>query len=240
MKRIDELEKNAFVDGELSPDQQAELLEALRDDPTLAREICGLQNIKARIKLAYEQPPQPVAAAARRGYDGWRSLAAGLALLGLGMLGGWLLHPQPAAQDRFVMLDADGRGQAPAQADSRETRIVFHLTNPDQTTAGELLDDVEDMLAAYRADSTPLRVEIVSHGEGLGLLRASLSQHRRRISSLAGEYSNLTFVACQNTMTRLQVEKGIEVRLLPEAEVTDSGVSHVVRRQREGWTYIRV
>jgi len=36
------------------------------------------------------------------------------------------------------------------------------------------------------------------------------------------------------------VERGIEVKLIPDAEVIDSGVSHVVKRQREGWSYIRV
>lgn len=33
MKSHDELELNAFVDGELSTDQQAEILEAMRADP---------------------------------------------------------------------------------------------------------------------------------------------------------------------------------------------------------------
>jgi intracellular sulfur oxidation DsrE/DsrF family protein len=41
-------------------------------------------------------------------------------------------------------------------------------------------------------------------------------------------------------MDRLRVEQGIEVRLIPDAEVIDSGVDHVVTRQKEGWSYIRV
>ncbi len=58
--------------------------------------------------------------------------------------------------------------------------------------------------------------------------------------ALASNYDNLAFVACQNTINRLRVEKGLEVTLVPEAEVIDSGVSHVVKRQMEGWSYIRV
>jgi len=243
MKSSDELELNAYVDGELSADQQAELLEAMRDDAELARQACELGQLKAQLRLAYAYPPKPQQRVTAKVKASWRAIAASAALLAVGLLSGWLLHGSSPEwrtdANRFVVLDPDGRGQQPAVAGD-ETRIVFHLTNPDQIVAGELLDEVEGMLAAYEADGRPLRVEIVSHSEGLGLLRERLSQHKERIHRLAGQYENLTFVACQNTMDRLRVEQGIEVKLLPDAEVTDSGVSHVVKRQKEGWSYIRV
>ena len=148
--------------------------------------------------------------------------------------------PDDVERNRFVVLDADGRGQTPATAANDETRIVFHLTNADPLVAAELLDEVEGMLAAYQADHRPLRVEVVSHSEGLDLLRESLSGHKERIHQLAVRFPNLAFVACKNTIDRLRVERGIEVKLIPDAEVIDSGVSHVVKRQKEGWSYIRV
>jgi len=110
----------------------------------------------------------------------------------------------------------------------------------DPMVAGELLDEVETMLHAYQADDRPLRVEVVSHADGLELLRQSLTVHESRIHELAEAYDNLTFVACKNTIDRLRVNHGIEVQLVPDAEVTDSGVSHVVKRQQQGWSYIRV
>lgn len=243
MKPSDELELNAFVDGELSPDQQAELLAAMRGDPELARRACELNQMKAQLRLAYADPPGPGRRPGRLGRGNWPAIAAGVALLGFGMLSGWLLHdslPGDGAAQRFVVLDPDGRGQAPAVAAEQETRIVFHLTSADQDVAGELLDEVEGMLLAYRAEGRPLRVEVVSHSDGLDLLREQLSRHKGRITQLAQHYANLTFVACRNTMQRLQVEQGIEVQLIPAAEVIDSGVSHVVKRQKEGWSYIRV
>ncbi len=244
MRSENDLELNAFVDGELSPDQQAELLEAMRVDPDLARQACELGQLKAQLRLAYAEPPQPPRQSAPRVRASWQAIAAGLVLLALGIVSGWVLHahaPGLGTQgERFVVLDPDGRGQAPAVAGEGETRIVFHLTNPNQAVAGELLDEVEAMLTAYQTDGRPLRVEVVSHSEGLDLLRERLSQHKTRIHQLAGQFSNLTFVACQNTINRLKVERGIEVRLVPDAEIIDSGVSHVVKRQKEGWSYIRV
>jgi len=242
MRSEDDLELNAFVDGELSTDQQAELLEAMRSDPELARQACELGQLKAQVRLAYLEPPEPRRHGVAKVRGSWQAIAAGLVMLAVGVISGWGLHANmPGVQgERFVLLDPEGRGQAPAAASDGETRIVFHLTDPDQTVAGELLDDVEAVLAAYQADGRPLRVEVVSHSEGLNLLRERLSQHQEQIHRLAGQYANLTFVACQNTIDRLRVEQGVEVRLIPDAEVIDSGVSHVVKRQKEGWSYIRV
>ena len=243
MKSSDEFELNAFIDGELSTDQAAEMLEAMRADPELAREACELGQLKAQLRLAYAEPPPPRRRVAAKVKASWPAIAASLAMLAFGLVGGWLLHasaPGLAADaNRLVVLDPEGRGQAPAAAEDRNTRIVFHLTNADQAVAGQLLDDVEGMLQAYAADGRPLRVEVVSHSDGLDLLREGLTRHKERIHRLAGQYENLTFVACKNTMDRLRVERGIEVRLIPDAEVIDSGVNHVVKRQREGWSYIR-
>lgn len=242
MTRDDEIEINAFVDGELSADQQTELLEAMRVDPEVARHACELGQMKAQLRLAYANPPQQRRQPGKKASGPWPALVAAVALLSIGVASGWLLHANTlrgdAAASRIVLLDPQGRGQA--AAGEGETRIVFHLTHADQAVAGELLDEVETMLLAYQSEGQPLRVEVVSHSDGLGLLRERLTQHKARIRQLARRFSNLTFVACQNTIDRLRVEQGIEVRLIPDAEVIDSGVSHVVNRQREGWSYIRV
>lgn len=239
MTSSDEQLINAYVDGELKPDEQAKVLERLQNDPMFARRVCELEKLKKQIALAYAAPPQHHRYREHRAGHSHRSWAAALLMLAIGGIAGWIAHAPPPT-DRLVVLDPSGRGQAPATADSPETRIVFHLNNPDQSAAGELLDEVERMLLAYQMDKRSLRVEIVSHGEGLALLRERLSMHKPQVRDLARRFENLTFVACLNTMERLRVENGIEVKLVPEAEITRSGVSHVVRRQREGWSYIRV
>ncbi len=239
MNRHDEIDLNAYVDGELTPDENLALLDALQQDPELAKEACQLNNLKAQVQLAYASPPGLNTCQRPRRRSAWTAVAAGLLIAAAGGAGGWLAGSPTAQQDRLVVLDPDGRGQAPAAADSEETRIVFHLTTPDQAAAAELLDDVEQMLQAYEADGKPLRVEIVSNGEGLDLLRDRLSHYKGRIHQLAERYQNLTFVACKNTIDRLKVQQGIEVNIVPDAEVIDSGVDYVVKRQQEGWIYIR-
>ncbi len=240
MSSKDEIDINAYVDGELTPEERLEVLAVLRKDPDVAREVCELNNLKSQLELAYAHPPGLGERSKVRRRSTWLTLAASILTLSIGATGGWIAGHNDSAADRLVLLDPAGRGQAPATAASDETRIVFHITTPDQLAAGELLDEVENMLQAYQHEGRNLRVEFVSNGEGLGFLRQGLSQHQARIHQLAENYRNLTFVACQNTIDRLRVEQGIEINILPDARIIDSGVSHVVERQKEGWAYIRV
>lgn len=232
---------HAFVDGELAQSERAALLARANVDPELQATICGLTALKEQVRLAYQNPPPPDRAATGTPWcltSAWAATAAAAALL-LGLAGGWMLHETPVAQERLVLLDSEGRGAAPATADSPELRLVVHVASADQAKAGAVLDEVESLLEAYKRDGRPLRVEVVANGEGLNLLRAGFSDYAGRIHDLAHRYDNLTFVACKNTMDRLHAAYGIEVRLVPDAEVTESGVSRVVERQREGWGYVQ-
>ncbi len=243
MNGVDDTELNAFVDGELSPDQQAEMLALMQQDDEVSRRVCELSLLKAQVRVAYSQAPAPAKSESLGKRNRYAAIAASLMLAVASFVGGWLFDAGLGGRDggsRFVLLDPDGRGQAPVAAGDDSTRIVFHLTDPDQQVAGDMLEEVDRMLSAYAADGRPIRVEVVSHGEGLGLLRERLTEHKRRIEEMATQHANLTFVACQNTIDRLRVEHGIEVQLLPDAKRIESGVNHVVKRQKEGWAYIRV
>lgn len=237
---------NALIDGEFPPEEKAELLARLQRDEDLNKQACETRALKEQVRNAYRHmdPPTRQNVPQSRSNPGLAA-AAGLVLLIFGAVLGWGLRndtPVTGAggEERFALIDPDGLGQQVADPANGETRIVFHVTSPDLTTASELLDEVESLLGQYQRSDRLLRVEIVAHAEGLSLLQSNLSQHKRRISQLAGNFQNLTFVACRNTMDRVAVEKGYEVVLLPEAEVTESGVAHVVLRQRQGWAYIQV
>ena len=240
MSSKDDIEISAYVDGELTPEERLEVLAALQQDPKLAQEACELNNLKSQLQLAYANPPGLNARRDNRRSTSRLAVAASVLMLGVGLLGGWLVGNEHLPKDRLVLLDPEGRGQAPATANSEETRIVFHVTTPDQFAAAELLDDVEQMLDTYKQEGKPLRVEIVSNGEGLDLLRESLSMFKERIHEMSQHYANLTFVACKNTIDRAKVQHGVDVHILPDAKIINSGVDYVVKRQKEGWIYIRV
>ncbi|MCU7935794.1 MAG: hypothetical protein KZQ99_13075 [Candidatus Thiodiazotropha sp. (ex Dulcina madagascariensis)] len=245
MKHYSEEMLNALADDEYPVEQQVELLSRLQSDKAATDELCKLRSVKQLVKTAYQETPEPND---KRHWWNYRTnklplFAVASIMLAVAVsvfLTGQYLFQEPIENRRLAMLDPDGRGQQPALGESQETRIVLHLLDADMQVAGDLLDEIERLLAEHRTSGNSLRVEIVAHSEGLALLRQRLSTHKTRITRLANEYQNLAFVACLNTVRRLRVEQGIEVTLLPEASTTKSGVAHVVQRQMEGWAYIKV
>jgi hypothetical protein len=81
---------------------------------------------------------------------------------------------------------------------------------------------------------------VITNGGGLSLLMAGISPYAERIQRMQKEYHDLTFVACQNTIERIQQELGLQAKLLPGVVVIDSGVAQIMRRQHQGWAYIQV
>jgi intracellular sulfur oxidation DsrE/DsrF family protein len=231
---------NALLDNELDPKDRAQLLEQMQADKNLAGEFCELRMVKDALQVALNTVPVPERHQGKTSRHSWLTMAAGLLMFALGALvSGLVLQPQESSQ-RVTLIDPLGYGQAPAQAENREMRIVFHLTNPDILIAEELLNEVELVLNEYQEQHHPLRVEVVANNEGLSLFRKGMSVHSERIAKMSKSYPNLTFVACLNTINRLKVENGIEVVLVPTVKLTESGVNHVAVRQQEGWAYIRL
>ena len=152
-----------------------------------------------------------------------------------------------ASQQPAAMMPATGTAAIPAPAialnerlDNATTKVLIHLARDDSEELRQALDDIEGTLNYYRETGEHARVEVVVNGKGLELVRTDTSAFAGRILHLQREYDNLTFAACQNTIDRLAREQGITVRLLPGVITIDSGMAEIMRRQNQGWTYLRV
>lgn len=111
-------------------------------------------------------------------------------------------------------------------------RVVFEVTTEGESQWEAMLNNVENLQKAFGKES--VEIEVVAHGKGLGLLKKTNTGIKERIASIAS--SQVRFVACENTMRHMQVKKE---DLLPEGGTVDSGVAEVVRKQEEGWSYIK-
>lgn len=109
-------------------------------------------------------------------------------------------------------------------------RVVFQLddANPDKHEA--VLRNVRNTVADLGPDVSVL---VVAHGPGLGLLTGA-SGFADQLAGLVGQ--GVAFAACGNTMRRQEVP---ESALLPDVTVVSSGIGEVVRRQHDGWAYVR-
>jgi len=113
----------------------------------------------------------------------------------------------------------------------RDHQVVFELTSDEPKSWNALLNNVENVRAALPGT----RVEVVAHGPGLRLLtKAHNAEVAARMAALAAQ--EIVFAACLNTMKRMQVAPE---QLSPFAVPVDSGVAEVVRKQADGWAYVR-
>jgi intracellular sulfur oxidation DsrE/DsrF family protein len=227
---------NAFVDDELTPDEKAQVYARLSNNVALNGQVCELRKVRDLVKLAYKKVPMPhrgmagIAAVGRKYCS--NGLAAGLALI-IGGLGGWFLHQSSLApQDTAIAQVMPGADEL--------AKVLFHVSDGNEEHLKTVLDEVENLLQYYRKSNEKARVEVIANGGGLSLVMNGVSPFADRIKHMQKEYKNLTFIACQNTIDRVQQELGLTAKLLPGVVVIDSGVAQIMRRQHQGWAYLQV
>ncbi len=224
---------NSFVDRQLTSEERQEILHRLKRDRALSERVCELQHLKEMTRLAYDDiPPSRLPRRPIEGPGGWPRMIAAALIFGLGLLLGMSGLPQwGSAEDRTA---APG-----ASRDRISTKVLVHLSSADRQSALNTLGSLEQMLAEYRQRGEPVRVEVIANGDGVKLLGPDTPEIAERIAALSAEYDNLSFAACRNTIEQLQLTEGLHIRLIPQVRLIDSGVVEVIRRQKEGWAYIR-
>lgn len=110
-------------------------------------------------------------------------------------------------------------------------RLVMQLSTADTLEHKGLLNNLKHQKEGW-GDS--VLIEVVVHGPGLDIVTKSKSTQIEAIQLMMQK--DVQFVACRNTMK----QKGItEKQLLPNVGVVAMGIGEIVRRQEQGWTYIK-
>lgn len=107
--------------------------------------------------------------------------------------------------------------------------VVFQVNEAATDKQRTALRNIRNLIA----DMPELTVEVVAHGDGIGL---SLSD-----SPLAEEVAKLLdrgvkVAACQNTMASHNIP---DQALLPQVIKVPAGIAEIVRRQLEGYAYVK-
>ncbi len=242
--KISEEILNAFIDGEIESEEKIDILRQLSENPELTRRACELIRTKELLRSAYSgvTPPvleEPIALHTRSQrfkQGGWGALAASLlaALLLWQGAGEQVLHPPSLQQSAFSQV-------AFQQAEeSAALRIVFHLTSSNPLRMGKLLDDVESLLQQTGDMDQNAVVEVIANGEGMDLYRSGVTSFGERIHEMTEDHQNLRFVACQRTIDQLESDGEGRIHLLPDVVRAGSGISQVIQRQQQGWSYIQI
>ncbi|MEW5769040.1 MAG: hypothetical protein AB1831_01625 [Pseudomonadota bacterium] len=230
---------NAFLDGELTADESEHALRLLDADSEFRGKACEVRGLKDRVKGAYaDLPPMPARGGTSLPRPGWWQALAASVLLVVGVSCGWLAHDQSGKKAATERLAGLPEGYQPVTLAGKvdPNKIVLHLDNNDPTRLTAVLDLAEQLLARRGEKG---HVEIVVNSYGLNLLRQETSPYRERIGQMASRHRNLDFVACGQSVARLNKE-GVLVDLLPQVHVVRSAISEILDRMQQGWVYVKV
>lgn len=118
-----------------------------------------------------------------------------------------------------------------AQAGPTKNKVVFQMSDGDPSKWNLVLNNVRNMQTELPDDEPD--IEVVVYGPGIGMLKSDSPVAHRVADTLK---NGVKVVACENTM------KGMKLTyadMLPSIGYVPAGVVEVMRKQQQGYSYIR-
>ena len=110
-------------------------------------------------------------------------------------------------------------------------RLVIQVSDNDPAKWRLALNNAQNVLTDLGKDS--VEIEIVAYGPGLEMLKMESKVADRLAQALD---TRVSLLACENTMTNNKVPKS---DMYGGISYVKAGVVHIMKRQKEGWAYIR-
>jgi hypothetical protein len=110
-------------------------------------------------------------------------------------------------------------------------KVVIQVSDADPAKWNLALNNARNVQDDLGKDN--VRIEIVAYGPGLEMLKAESKVGDRLAGALD---ASIGLIACENTMTNQKVPKSA---MYPGIDYVKAGVTHIMKRQQEGWAYIR-
>ena len=120
---------------------------------------------------------------------------------------------------------------AAAQAQPAKNRALFQVTDNDPARWNLILNNMANLRDGVGSEGA--EIELVAYGPGLLMLKADSPVKERLAEALK---SGVKINACQQTMRGMKFVPG---DMVPDIGYVPSGVVEVMRKQQQGWAYIR-
>lgn len=119
----------------------------------------------------------------------------------------------------------------PAAKMAKKERMVIQVSDADPKKWNLALNNAKNVQTDLGADKT--EIEIVAYGPGIGMLKAD-AEVANRIEEAAA--AGVKVVACENTMKAQKISRD---DMHKNVEYVPAGVVELMRRQQQGYAYIR-
>ena len=112
-----------------------------------------------------------------------------------------------------------------------QEKVVFQVSDADPAKWNLTLNNIRNVQQDLGADK--VEIEVVAYGPGIGMLKLE-STVAQRVADALGK--GIKVVACENTLT---AQKLVRADMLPNISYVPAGVVELMRKQHQGWAYIR-
>ena len=120
---------------------------------------------------------------------------------------------------------------AAAQDAARPTRGVVQVSEADPARWNLVLNNVKNLQDELGADK--VAIEVVAYGPGIGMLKLDAPSNSRVSDAIK---SGVAIQACENTMRN---QKLVRADMHPGVGYVPAGVVQIIKRQQDGWAYLR-
>ena len=124
-----------------------------------------------------------------------------------------------------------GAAQAQNLDLSRPHKVVFQVSDADPARWNLALNNARNVMADLGRDN--VAIEVVAYGPGIGMLKKDSAVGPRVAEAMA---AGMSVVACGNTMRNQKITRE---DMLPGIGYVEAGVVQLMKRQREGFAYVR-
>jgi hypothetical protein len=114
---------------------------------------------------------------------------------------------------------------------AKKQRVIFQVSDNDPVKWNLALNNAKNVQVDLGKEN--VQIEIVAYGPGLAMLKAESPVAGRLAGALD---DNVGLIACENTMQNNKVSRD---EMYGGIAFVMAGVTHIMKRQQEGWAYIR-
>ena len=127
----------------------------------------------------------------------------------------------------------------PAAAGQKEHHLILQVNTNDAAAMNLALNNATNVAEYYEKAGEPVKIEVITFGPGLNMLRNDTSPVKARIETMALSRPEVSFKACGITRENMRKAEDKDIPIIPQAEVVPSGVVRVMQLEERGWSYVK-
>jgi intracellular sulfur oxidation DsrE/DsrF family protein len=122
---------------------------------------------------------------------------------------------------------------------SKPHHLILQVNTNDPAAMNLTLNNATNVTQHYKELGEKVKIEVVTFGPGLHMLREDTSPVKARIEQMALSTPEVSFKACGNTQEKMHQAEHKDIPIVSQAQVVTSGVVRVMQLQEAGWTYVK-